>query len=146
MIELFVSIALSLNPGDVYAMSKERCGEAWASADADGDGFITKAEGGRYLAAVGAGDKSISEGRLSHSDFTKHCEAGLFDSFFNMAAPVKGANSFTEREARERVLGRGYRNVSQLRIDRDGVWRGTAELNGIQIEVAVDYKGNVVPK
>jgi hypothetical protein len=33
-----------------------------------------------------------------------------------------------------------------LRIDRDGVWRGTAELNGIQIEVAVDYKGNVVPK
>jgi DNA-binding transcriptional MocR family regulator len=31
------------------------------------------------------------------------------------------------------VLGRGYRNVSQLRIDQDGVWRGTAELNGIQL-------------
>ena len=91
---------------------------------------------------------AIDASRMSEhfADFGKYCEAGLFDSFFNMAAPVKGANSFTEREARERVLGRGYRNVSQLRIDRDGVWRGTAELNGIQIEVAVDYKGNVVPK
>jgi hypothetical protein len=148
MIGLLLSIALSLNGEDAYANSKEHCATAWASADLDGDGFITKPEGARYLAFVGAGDSSISEGRLSQSDFMRHCEAGLFDSLLDpdAATPVKGANSFTEREARERILGRGYRKVSPLHIDADGIWRGTAQLNGIQVEVAVDYKGNVIPK
>jgi hypothetical protein len=144
---VFASIALFLSGGDAYTTSKEHCAAAWASADADGDGFLTRHEAAHYLAMVGAGDKSIADGRLSQSDFMRYCQAGLFDRLNQIpAAPLKGANSFTEAEARERILGRSYRNVSTLQKDADGIWRGTAELNGIQIEVAVDYKGNVVPK
>jgi hypothetical protein len=61
----------------------------------------------------------------------------------NASAPAKGANSFTEGEARSRIEGNGFRNISGLQKDNDGVWRGRAEKNGRQSEVWLDYKGNV---
>jgi hypothetical protein len=59
---------------------------------------------------------------------------------------AEGANSFTEKQAKDRVLAHGYRNVSPLQQDADGIWRGTAELNGIEVNVAIDCRGNVVSK
>ena len=58
-------------------------------------------------------------------------------------APIKGANSFTEAQAKDRAR----RRVShRLRLDKDGdgIWRGTAMKGGKADEVAVDFKGNVV--
>src|SRR4051812_30186230 len=37
-------------------------------------------------------------------------------------APVPGANSFTESQARSRIEDAGYSNVSGLRKDDQGVW------------------------
>jgi opacity protein-like surface antigen len=59
-------------------------------------------------------------------------------------APVAGANSFTEGQARSRIEGAGYSNVGDLRKDDQGVWRGQAMRNGSRTEVALDYQGNVV--
>jgi opacity protein-like surface antigen len=58
--------------------------------------------------------------------------------------PVKGRNSFTEGEAKSRIEKNGFTNVSQLRKDDNGVWRGRAMKNGAQVDVALDYQGNVV--
>ena len=58
--------------------------------------------------------------------------------------PVKGANSFTEGEAKSRIEHRGYTNVGNLKKDANGVWRGRAMKDGAQVDVAVDYQGNVV--
>jgi hypothetical protein len=141
------ALAFILIAGGTFARNEEDCAAAWAAADTDKDGFITRDEGARYHAALGAEDKSIAEGRLSRSDFMYHCKAGLFDlPKTTPVVPLKGANSFTESEAKDRVLARGYRHVSPLQKDADGIWRGTAELNGIKVDVAVDYKGNVVRK
>ena len=57
-----------------------------------------------------------------------------------------GANSFTEGQARSRLDGAGYANVTSLAKDKDGVWRGRAMRAGSPVEVAVDYKGNVVAR
>ncbi len=57
--------------------------------------------------------------------------------------PVKGSNSFTEGEARSRVEDKGFSNVSALKKDDDGIWRGRAMKGGQQVEVALDYQGNV---
>jgi hypothetical protein len=147
MLLLAVAVVFMLMGGAAYARSEEDCAAAWAAADTNRDGFITADEGGRYHAALGAQDKSIADGKLSRRDFMEHCQAGLFDlPKTDAAAPLKGANSFTESEAKNRVLARGYRNVSSLQKDADGIWRGTAELNGTKVNVAVDYKGNVVSK
>lgn len=59
-------------------------------------------------------------------------------------APVKGRNSFTEGEARSRIEKAGFANVSGLKKDDDGVWRGKATKNGQSVDVNLDYQGNVL--
>ncbi len=61
----------------------------------------------------------------------------------NPAAPVAGANSFTEAQARSRIEEAGFTAVGQLRKDDDGVWRGSATRGGTAMDVALDYRGNV---
>ncbi len=57
--------------------------------------------------------------------------------------PAKGANSFTESEARSRMQAKGYTNISGLSKNADGVWEGKAEKDGRSTTVWLDYKGNV---
>ena len=65
------------------------------------------------------------------------------DSGNNSDMPVKGANSFTESEAKSRITGQGYSHVGTLRKDANGVWRGSATKDGHRVHVSVDYQGNV---
>ena len=62
----------------------------------------------------------------------------------NSGAPVAGANSFTQGEARRRIEKRGFTNVSALKLDQQGVWRGTAMQHGKSVGVSMDYQGNIV--
>jgi len=61
----------------------------------------------------------------------------------NAPQPARGANSFSEGEARRRIEGAGFSGVGALRKDDGGVWRGTATKNGASAQVWLDYKGNV---
>jgi putative membrane protein len=62
------------------------------------------------------------------------------------SAPVllEGANSYTEAQARQRIIDLGFSDVSALAKDDKGIWRGTAAKSGKQTSIAVDFKGNVV--
>jgi protein-disulfide isomerase len=64
----------------------------------------------------------------------------------NPAAPVAGANSFTEGQAKSRLEDNGFTNVSDLRKDNNGVWRGKASKGGKAMDVSVDFQGNVTPR
>ncbi|SFM17311.1 hypothetical protein [Methylobacterium pseudosasicola] len=55
----------------------------------------------------------------------------------------KGANSFTEGEARARLEKSGYADAKDLMKDGDGIWRGTAMHGGKPVKVGLDFKGNV---
>ena len=59
-------------------------------------------------------------------------------------APVAGANSFTEGQAQSRIEGAGFTQVTGLKKDDQGVWRGSAMKDGKQTTVSVDFRGNVV--
>ena len=59
------------------------------------------------------------------------------------SVPATGANSFTEGQAKSRIEGQGYANVSDLRKDDAGVWRGRAQKDGNTVGVWLDYKGTV---
>ena len=61
----------------------------------------------------------------------------------NAPQPAKGANSFTDGEARRRIEGSGYSTVADLKKDGDGVWRGSATKDGAKVGVWLDYKGNI---
>lgn len=55
----------------------------------------------------------------------------------------RGANSFTQAQAREHIAKSGFTAVSALRKDKNGVWRGTAKKGGHTMHVGLDFKGNV---
>ncbi len=63
----------------------------------------------------------------------------------NSNAPVAGRNSFTEGQAKSKIEDAGYRDVSELKKDDNGVWRGKAKKNGASTSVSVDFQGNVNP-
>jgi opacity protein-like surface antigen len=59
-------------------------------------------------------------------------------------APVAGANSFTEGQAKSRIEKMGFADVTDLKKDDSGVWRGRAMKGGQMVDVSVDYQGNVI--
>lgn len=59
------------------------------------------------------------------------------------SAPVPGANSFTEGQARSRIEDAGFTNVTDLQKDDQGIWRGRAMRAGASTDVAFDFQGNV---
>ena len=58
--------------------------------------------------------------------------------------PVAGANSFTEAQAKDRIEKAGYANVTGLKKDDQGIWRASAKQGDKQVNVALDFQGNVV--
>ena len=60
------------------------------------------------------------------------------------APPVPGANSFTEAQAKDRMEKAGFTQVINLKKDDNGIWRASAMQGGKQVNVALDFQGNVV--
>lgn len=60
-----------------------------------------------------------------------------------MSALEKGANSFTEGQARSRIESAGFGNVTDLKKDDAGIWRGKGMRNGKSVNIGFDYKGNL---
>ena len=85
------------------------------------------------------------DGRITQQEFMKSCQSDIFMAkAAEPGAPIKGANSFTEGQAKDRIVAAGFTSVSSLAKDGDGVWRGNAMKDGKSVKVAVDFKGNVV--
>ena len=64
----------------------------------------------------------------------------------NPGAPVAGANSFTEGQAKSRIESHGFSNVTDLKKDDSGVWRGKAMKDRKSVAVSLDFQGNVVAR
>lgn len=131
-----------------YAATDAECHEMWTKADVNKDGVLSGAETARYHAAMRVHDeKATVEGYLDEATFTKACKADIYATRdADAGAPLKGANSFTEGQAKDRALSHGLTDVSPLTKDDEGIWRGTASQEGKSVEVAVDFKGNVVAR
>ena len=59
------------------------------------------------------------------------------------SALEKGANSFTEGQAKSRFEEAGITNVAALAKDGDGIWRATGSRAGKSVKLGLDYKGNI---
>jgi putative membrane protein len=132
----------------VYAATDAECQEMWTKADMNKDGVLSDAEAQRYAAAMRVHDeKTKADGRINQASFLEACNADVYAPRpADAGAPLKGANSFTEGQAKDRALLHGLTDVGALKKDDDGIWRGSASQDGKPVEVAVDFKGNVVPQ
>ncbi|MBB6219552.1 PepSY domain-containing protein [Rhizobium leguminosarum] len=64
----------------------------------------------------------------------------------NPTAPVEGANSFTEGQAKDRIEKAGYTDVKDLKKDDKGIWMASGMKDGKAVMIALDYQGNIVAK
>ena len=64
----------------------------------------------------------------------------------NPTAPVEGANSFTEAQAKDRIAEAGYTDVKDLKLDDKGIWMAAGMKDGKAVSIALDYQGNIVAK
>lgn len=134
-----------LGSNAALAMTDAECKAEWLRADAKRTGAVTEADAPRYFASLRVASKTVEGGRLSEPSFLEHCKAGLFNKVaLDAGAPLAGANSFTEAQAKDRALAAGFASVSALKKDDKGIWRGTATEGAKNVNVSVDYKGNVV--
>ena len=127
------------------AMTEAQCAAAFKSADANSDGVLSETEGRRYFAAMRVAQKPMAGNSMTQAAFMENCKADVFVvTNKDPGAPLPGANSFTEAQAKDRAMAAGLSNVSALVKDDKGVWRGTATDGGKSHNLAVDFKGNVV--
>jgi hypothetical protein len=61
----------------------------------------------------------------------------------NPGAPIAGANSLTEGQAKSRLESNSFSNVTELRKDDQGVWRGKATKDARTVAVSINFQGNV---
>jgi hypothetical protein len=140
-------VGLMSLPLPALAASDAECQKSFEAADTNNDGVLTEAEGRRYFAAMRVANKQVSGERLDKAAFIEHCKADVFATSQAQpaaGAPLEGANSFTEGQAKDRVEAAGFTEVSALQKDDKGIWRGTAKRGASQVNIAVDFKGNVV--
>jgi hypothetical protein len=131
-----------------HAATDAECQTMWTEADVNKDGVLTNAESMRYVAAMRVHDRALgADGKLDQASFMEACKSDVYMTRKNdEGAPLKGANSFTEGQAKDRALSRGLTSVTSLKKDGDGIWRGSAMQDGKSVQIAIDYKGNVVPQ
>jgi hypothetical protein len=132
-----------------WAATDAECQDMWKKADANSDGVLSDKESIRYVALMRVGDRKVAtEGRITQAEFLDACKADVYaPRKAEAGAPLKGANSFTEGQAKDRAIGHGgVDSVADLKKDDDGIWRGTGTQAGKPVQIAVDYKGNVVTK
>jgi hypothetical protein len=143
---LIAAVAAAYIALPAYAATDAECTDMWKRADKNADGVLSDAEAERYAAAMRVSEKTVpADGRINQASFIEACRGDAFaPRKADAGAPLKGANSFTEGQAKDRALAHGVGNVSGLKKDDDGIWRGTAMQDGKQVQIAVDYKGNVV--
>ena len=141
-----------------FAMSDADCKAEFTKADVNKDGVLADTEAARYSTAMTTKGKAMpADGKMTEAIFMENCKSDVFasqkadtgaatktDVKTDAGAPMKGANSFTETQAKDRAMAAGFTDVSALKKDADGIWRGIASQNGKSSNIAIDFKGNVV--
>ncbi len=143
---LLAAAACLFISGPAFAMADADCTAMWKQADANGDGVLNGTEGERYAAWLRLAEKPLADGtNMNEAMFQENCKADVFATdVAEEGAPLEGANSFTEGQASDRIIAAGMTAPTGLAKDDKGIWRGTAMKGDASVNVAVDFKGNVV--
>ena len=121
------------------------CAAQFTTLDADANGFLSDVEAPREYARSRVEETPLQETGISEEEFLTQCNSETWAQYTpEEGAPFEGANSFTEDQARDRALAWNVSDVSGLILDDMGIWRGTGNLDGAEVAVTIDYKGNVV--
>lgn len=98
-----------------------------------------------YLVIAAAG--LIASGAAAQGAQSGSRNPAIKDSkVHKVATPARGHSSFTADQAKGRIEKAGYTNVTGLTKNDAGAWQGTATKNGKNVNVTLDYKGNIAAR
>lgn len=121
------------------------CAADFTKYDTNGDGWLTEAEAPSAYARARIDGTTIATEGLNADTYAAICGADQWKAqTIDDGAPLEGANSFTEEQAKDRAVSWSYSDISALTKDDKGIWRGTAKQGDAAVNIAIDYKGNVV--
>ena len=121
------------------------CEAQFKALDTDANNMLSEVEAPQIYARARVANQTVAAGGYTKDDYLKTCGNNEYThKAADAGAPLAGANSFTEGQAKDRATAWGVTGVSSLTKDDKGVWRGTGMIDGASVGVAVDYKGNVV--
>lgn len=144
------------------------CLSLWKSADVNSNGALTQDEdkSGYIAAAEKSGRSLVKPGTLSRDEFVQICQENVFADVQSatgvpttkpMTGPAASRDigkgdltpsltALPEAEARKKLTENGFKDVRELKLDKEGIWRGTVLVNGQQQEVAIDAQGDMIGK
>lgn len=147
-IAITAAFVLSLTPAMAGQTESGDCFMQWKNADADRNGVIDNGEAGatqgttrdQFLASC------VKDAKVDTPP-GQPSQAGVKDDFYKDLGKgdlTKGKNPFTEADARKRLETLGFGEVTDLKLDDKGIWRGTAVSKGERTPVGLDAQGDVV--
>jgi hypothetical protein len=87
----------------------------------------------------------VTDPALDQAVFLENCKADVLKTAgIDAGAPLGGANNYTETQSKDRVVANGIGMPAAMTKYENVIWRGTAIKDGKSVNVAVDYKGNLV--
>lgn len=137
--------AFAQNDATTAPAAPAACEDQFKTLDTDISGTLSETEAPQVFAKSRIDNSTVPDTGYGRDEFLAACADNQFvRAEPDAGAPLEGANSFTEGQARDRATAWGVTGVSTLTQDDKGVWRGTGTVDGGNVNVAVDYKGNVV--
>lgn len=150
---LLVACASGLASAAAHAQNTQAdaCYQTWKSADINRNGIIDVGEtiaGGSlnttrdmFLAqCLGPRAQAPSGSPASANDAVRDD----FPTDLGKGDLTPGRSPFTHAEARKRLEALGYKNIEELALDAQGIWRGWASSAGMRAAVGLDPQGDVV--
>ncbi len=136
------------------------CQALWKEADINGNGTLTREEDVRgYIDAMQLRN-ALSPGavEVSQDEFMLYCSGSVERSGAGTPQQKGGAGHvdrgkgdmtpglipFPKNEARRRLEASGFRDVGELKLDENGIWRSQANSGGKRVSVAVDVQGEIL--
>jgi hypothetical protein len=149
---LVVSVALVAMAGGAMAESDAECLARWKAADLNANGtFEVATDSADYAAAL-----SSEDGDTDRNRFLTLCKQGQFASIAKPDNPAAGRDMgkgdltggppLSKAAALKKLEALGYRDVKDLALDAEGIWRGSVNVHGKMLSVAIDPQGDVVSR
>ena len=136
--------ATALLAQDSTATAAVDCEAQFTALDTDANGYLSESEAPREFARSRVDAVTLDANGIGKDTMLAQCANTQWANVQqDDGAPLEGANSFTEAQARDRALSRNVTEVSPLVLDDKGIWRGIGKIDDAEVDVAVDFKGNV---
>jgi hypothetical protein len=131
------------------------CQSLWKTLDVNVNGAIDKTEDTKgYIGAMQSGGVKLANPEVaSRDEFLAYCKDKITDvrssspqnsKDFGKGDLTPAKSALSAQDVQKKLEANGFKNVRDLKLDNQGIWRGMADADVKDKFVAVDAQGDVM--